>query len=174
LFVEIPLIQRFILYLGQPVYATAVVLFALLTGSGLGSVASTRLAGRGRWIALTIAALLLVYPSLLGALFLATLGLPFAARLLLAACSLAPLGFLLGIPFPWALRLVGQAAPGFTPWAWAANGCASVVSSVLAAMLAVSTGFSVVLFSAVLAYGAAWVIALALPSPSRPKITARV
>ena len=31
------------------------------------------------------------------------------------------------------------------PWAWAINGCASVVASVLAAILAISYGFTVVL-----------------------------
>jgi hypothetical protein len=31
------------------------------------------------------------------------------------------------------------------PWAWAANGSASVISAVLAAMLALSFGFTVVL-----------------------------
>jgi hypothetical protein len=38
LMIEIPLLQRFILLLGKPVYALAVVLFALLLFSGLGSL----------------------------------------------------------------------------------------------------------------------------------------
>ncbi|MCJ7737608.1 MAG: hypothetical protein MUQ10_09905, partial [Anaerolineae bacterium] len=42
LLVEIPLFQQFILLLGQPAYAMATVLFALLIFSGIGSLISTR------------------------------------------------------------------------------------------------------------------------------------
>jgi hypothetical protein len=41
---------------------------------------------------------------------------------------------------------------------WAVNGCASVVSAVLAAMIALTWGFSIVLWSAALAYGLAGVV----------------
>ncbi|NIV30357.1 MAG: hypothetical protein GWN58_12940, partial [Anaerolineae bacterium] len=44
LFVEIPLMQRFILFLGQPVYAFAGVAASILFFSGLGSLAAPRLA----------------------------------------------------------------------------------------------------------------------------------
>src|SRR5690606_35111370 len=40
--VEIVLSQKFILYLGHPFYALAVILFAVLLFSGLGAMASTR------------------------------------------------------------------------------------------------------------------------------------
>ena len=43
LWVEIPLLQRFILYLDQPTYAFATVLFGVLVWSGVGSLASDRL-----------------------------------------------------------------------------------------------------------------------------------
>jgi len=158
LFVEIPLIQRYILYLGQPVYATAVVIASLLLASGGGSAASQRLGQRGGAVALVVGLLTISYPLLLDALFTVSLGLPFAVRVALAAGSLAPLGFVLGMPFPWALRRMEQQAPGLAPWAWAVNGCASVVGSVLAAMLAVSAGFATVLVAAALTYGAAWLI----------------
>ena len=41
--VEIPLMQRFILFLGHPAYAMTTVLFAILLFSGLGSAISHRL-----------------------------------------------------------------------------------------------------------------------------------
>ena len=37
------LVQKFILFLGQPVYALSVVLFSILLFSGLGSFMSSRL-----------------------------------------------------------------------------------------------------------------------------------
>jgi len=158
LFVEIPLIQRYILFLGQPVYATAIVISSLLTASGAGSLVSARLGARGSAAVLVAAGLALAYPSLLGVLFAAAMALPFTLRLAVAVISLAPLGFVLGMPFPWGLRCMEETSPGLAPWAWAVNGCASVIASVLAPMLALSAGFSAVLTAAALAYAAAWIV----------------
>ncbi len=165
LFVEIPLLQRFILYLGQPAYAFAVVTAALLAAAGVGSgYLSGKLSLR---LALPLVVLLtLVYPPLLSYLFDATLRLPFAGRSIITVLALFPLGLLLGLPFPAGLRLVSQTRPELIPWLWAVNGCASVVSAVLAAMVALTWGFTVVLWSAALAYALAGVI-LALFTPGR-------
>jgi spermidine synthase len=154
LFVEIPLIQRFILFLGHPVYAFAAVLFSLLTFSGAGSLLSSRLPLRRSMVALL--ALVVCYPMLLPHLFGLLLGGQFLLRLGSAVIALAPLGFLMGVPFPSGIRLAGRVAPGLVPWAWGVNGCASVLSSILAVMLAISQGFSRVL----LAGGAAYALAL--------------
>jgi hypothetical protein len=154
LFVEIPLMQRFILFLGQPIYAFTAVLASLLLFSGLGSLASSRLPTR-RILPLLVVAIL-VYPFGLTLLFQAVLGAPLALRLLATGLCLAPLGFLLGVPFPGGLDWLGQRAPGLIPWAWAINGCTSVLASILAAMLALSAGFSWVLAAAALAYAGAW------------------
>jgi predicted O-methyltransferase YrrM len=154
LFVEIPLIQRFILFLGQPVYAFAAVATSLLLFSGLGSLVAPRLPARRTLPVL--AAGILLYPVGLPPLFQVLLGAPLAVRLLGTALSLAPLGFLMGIPFPSGLAWLRQQAPGLVSWAWAVNGCASVLASILAAMLALSVGFSWVLAAAAVAYTGAW------------------
>ena len=39
---------------------------------------------------------------------------------------IAPLAFFMGMPFPLGLARVSQRAPELVPWAWAANGCASL------------------------------------------------
>ncbi len=147
---EIPLSQQFILFLGQPVYGLAAVLFALLFFSGLGSLASPRLPHRPALVALII--LLLVYPLLLPQLFSLFLGATLALRLLIAVLTLAPLGFLLGLPFPKGIAGLESVAPGLIPWAWGVNGAASVVASVSAALLALSVGFSWVLLLGALCY----------------------
>ena len=77
-------------------------------------------------------------------------------RLLATVVSLAPLGLLMGTAFPGGLAWLRGRSPGLIPWAWAVNGCASVLASVLAALLALSAGFSWVLFAAALAYAGAW------------------
>jgi hypothetical protein len=153
LFVEIPLLQRFILFLSHPVYALATVLFSLLTFSGLGSLASPRVVLRKAMAVLVV--LLACYPLLLPPLFRWLLGLDLGLRVAASVVVLAPLGFLMGVPFPAGVRLVGRVAPGLVPWAWAINGCASVLSSILAVMIAISHGFSRVLFAGGLAYALA-------------------
>jgi hypothetical protein len=157
LFVEIPLLQHFILYLGQPAYAFALVVSTLLVAAGLGS----RFLAERLSLPLAlflITGLSLTYPLLLPYLFSATLPLPFAGRIIITILSLAPLGLLLGIPFPAGLRLAGQSRPDLIPWLWAVNGCTSVISAVLAVIVALTWGFSAVVWSAALAYGLAGVV----------------
>lgn len=157
LFVEIPLLQRFILYLGQPAYAFAAVTSTLLVAAGAGSgYLSSRLSLRLALPLITL--LIIIYPFLLPPMFDVTLKFPFAGRVAITAVALFPLGILLGIPFPGGLRLVAQESSGLIPWIWAVNGCASVISAVLAAMIALTWGFSVVLWSASLAYALAGLV----------------
>ncbi len=154
LFVEIPLMQRFILFLGQPIYAFTAVLAAMLLFSGLGSLVSPQVSIR--WTLPLLVVAIAVYPFGLPVLFQALLGAPLLVRLLTTGLCLAPLGFLMGIPFPGGLAWLRERAPGLIPWAWAVNGCTSVLASVLAAMIALSVGFSWVLAAAGLAYLGAW------------------
>jgi len=156
LWMEIPLMQRFILLLGQPTYAFSVVLFALLLASGVGSALSRVVDGRTALFALVVVAGLTV--SLVPWLFDHALGLPLAARFVIAALSVFPVGLLMGIPFPKGIVTVGRRAPQLIPWVWAVNGCASVVSSILSSMLSVSLGFSIVLLLAGVAYAAAFIV----------------
>ncbi len=151
LFVEIPLLQRFIVYLGQPAYAFAVVVGALLVASGLGSRYLTDRIHPPLGLGL-LAALIFVYPVLLPPLFEITFGLPLAGRIVVTALALAPLGTLMGTPFPQGLAVAHRYAPSLLPWIWAVNGCASVVSAVLAPMMAISLGFQMVMFIGAAAY----------------------
>ncbi|MEP0761562.1 MAG: SAM-dependent methyltransferase, partial [Chloroflexota bacterium] len=91
------------------------------------------------------------------------LGLPLGARWALSVLALAPLGFLMGVPFARGLEAI-RPAPDLVPWAWAINGGASVISAVLAALLALSLGFTPVLWAGAALYGAAW---LARPTLTR-------
>ena len=155
LLVEIPLMQRFILFLGQPVYAFAGVAASILFFSGLGSLAASRLSP-GRTLPLLVVCVLL-YPLGLPLFFEALMGAPLGVRILATVLCLAPLGFLMGMPFPGGLAWLRKRAHGMIPWAWAVNGCMSVLASVLAAMIALSAGFSWVLAAGGLAYAGAWV-----------------
>ena len=150
LFVEIPLMQHFILFLGHPIYAFAAVLFAILLFSGLGSMVSPRLPLSR--ILLALIGGIILYPLVLPFVFQLLLGQSLGIRLLISVLSLAPLGFLMGVPFPKGIEIIGRLAPDLIPWAWGINGCTSVLASILSAMLAISFGFSRVLVGASVAY----------------------
>ncbi len=167
--VEIPLLQQFILFLGHPAYALATVLFALLLFSGLGSLLSRRVP---LGLALILLPLLVgVYAWGLPILFEATLAASLALRLLIAVAALAPPGLLMGMPFPKGLALLTQgereSAPNLIAWVWGVNGAVSVVASILAALLALSFGFSTVLAVGAVCYVGAWFTARAIPAHPR-------
>jgi len=158
LFIEIGFIQKFILFLAHPIYAVAIVLTAFLLCSGLGSrVASHLLARRQpKHIVITavggIAVLCGVYLIILPSLFAALAAAPILLKMLLSLLLIAPLAVCMGMPFPVALHSVAKHAASYVPWAWGINGFASVISAVLATLLAIHCGFSVVILLAVLLY----------------------
>ena len=158
MFVEMFFIQKCVLFLGHPIYSMAVTIPALLAGAGLGSFALKRKWNNaGAWLVI------------LGAWSLASWIIamrPETAQFLLqhaiplriaAVCALIfPVGALLGMPFPFAIKKL----IGFTeiiPIAWAVNGGMSVVSSVLAVVLAMTFGFQSLVLSALAAYFLAFV-----------------
>ncbi|MFN3595321.1 MAG: SAM-dependent methyltransferase, partial [Thiobacillaceae bacterium] len=156
MFVEIAFIQRFMLFLGHPLYAVAVVLAGFLLFAGLGSRLAGRLAWEARRIvlgaALVIAGLALAYLSLLPPVFGALAGLPDAGRIGVSLALIAPLALAMGMPFPLGLKQLAGAAPAFIPWAWGINACVSVIAAVLATWLAMHLGFSAVVGLAVVGY----------------------
>ncbi|UCH78491.1 MAG: hypothetical protein JSU81_00660, partial [Candidatus Coatesbacteria bacterium] len=150
--IEIPLIQKFTLYLGHPVYAFAAALATLLAASGAGSLASVRFRGR-RWVPFgAIVVLAVLFTAGADAVLGVTLGWPLAARLGVAVASLAPLGFFLGMPFPLGIGVAAAREATLIPWAWAANGCASVAGPTAAVLLAATQGHNVVLLAAAVVY----------------------
>ncbi len=162
LFIEIAFIQKFILFLHHPLYAVALVLTAFLIFAGLGSSFSWRLVqGDYYQHAITIAVTGIIVLGFLYIFFMETvfahfISLSMAIKIPLTLLMIAPLAFFMGMPFPLALAKLGDIAPNMIPWAWGVNGCASVVSAVLATLLAISIGFNAVIFSALVLYGLAW------------------
>jgi hypothetical protein len=149
--VEIPLIQYFILLVGRPTIAFAVVLFALLIASGLGSVASRRVSWLSGAITLTI--LIALYPALMRALTNTILLAPLEVRVIAGALALFPLGFLMGTMFPKGIAYLEARAPALIPWAWGINGATSVISAIGSALLALTFGFAFVVACGAACYG---------------------
>lgn len=161
LFVEMAFLQKLVQFLHHPLYATSLGLAAFLVFAGLGSALAQRpwlQTHRKRAVTMAIASiagLCIAYPALLSPLFAAASAWPIALKALLAVAIVAPLAFCMGMPFPLAMAALGATHPLLIPWAWAVNGCSSVLSAVLASLLAIEFGFSAVLFIAATLYGAA-------------------
>jgi hypothetical protein len=160
MFTEMVFIQKFILYLAHPLYAVAVVLAGFLGFAGLGSRRAARFGahrkGAGIVRAVTIiAAISAAYLVLLPALFEASMALPAPAKIATVLVLIAPLAFRMGMPFPLGLSELAEESEPLIPWAFGINGCASVVAAVLATLLAIQFGQTVVLTAALILYGLA-------------------
>lgn len=161
--IEIPLIQRWMLFLGHPISSFAVVVGTLLFFSGWGSMASRRGWDLGLvgWGLIVLCALGM--PMLSSLLTERVLSWPLWGRLGAAVVSLGPLGFLMGFPFPVGLTWIKSRLPGIAPWAWAVNGFTSVIASVIASILALSWGYWAVFISGLGAYILAGITFWSLP-----------
>lgn len=143
--VEVVLSQKFILYLGNPLYSLAVVLFSVLIFSGLGSALSNRV-GDARRALMVVIGIALVYPLLLDPIFNATLGLGTPGRIAVSVALLAPLGLVLGMPFPLGVKALSKGSTSMVAWAWGINGYTSVLGSVLTVVLSIAVGFNMVVW----------------------------
>jgi len=153
MWVELALIHRFVFYLGQPVYATALVVGVMLTGSAIGSALTGRFTDLRPWCwSAVVAGSLFFYALLLTPFLRATLQLSLPGRTILAVLVLIPPAVVMGMPFPLGLRLLNREHSAEVPWAWGINGCFSVVGAAMATLIAVEVGYSLLLVLAAGAY----------------------
>ena len=144
--VEIPLIQRFQLFLGYPVLSVAVVLSVLLLAGGLGSVWSQRWSEAHLFYHVALAALWIamvawIYRLLLPWLVPRLLPMPLAWRVLAAIGLTGLVGIPMGIPFPSLLRLAALDRQRL-PLLWATNGAFSLLGSTIAVVISIVLGFN--------------------------------
>ena len=145
--IEIVLMQKLSVFLGGPAYSMAVTLFSLLVFSGVGSRVSESLSSSGyRAIARMIVGLLAM--QALELVFLDwgvphLMSLTQLARCVIAIIGIAPLGLLMGMPFPTLLSKAGVNSEALVPWAWGVNACATVIGSVLSTIASMILGLSI-------------------------------
>ena len=154
LLIEIAFIGRFTVLLSHPVQALVVVLAGFLVFAGVGSHLSAR-RGSGASIAgpvTGIVAIATVYAILSPWLTAVLIGAPPVVKIAAAIALIAPLATLMGMPFPRALARLNAVGPSLLPWAWGINGCASVIGAVLATLVAIHLGHTVVILSGVVLY----------------------
>jgi hypothetical protein len=157
--VELALLQNLTLLIGHPIFTLSVLLFTLLAAGGLGSATSHLLPPRAACLAVALlgAAEAIALPRLVPALLPLSLG----ARIAIAIALIAPLGFVMGMPFPRGLQSTGRGALPAPPFYWGLNGVMSVIGSVTTVFVALRSGFQ----DAMLVGCACYVLA-ALASPT--------
>jgi hypothetical protein len=151
MFIEIPLIQRFALELGDPTATLSVVLFVLLVAGGIGSRWLARSDARSakRLRAALIGVVLLAVALALGSDVVLGSARPLnrLGRAAVAALMLVPLGLLLGVALPAGFAAVARRAGARIPWLWSINSATSVLGSIAATLLALHAGISLTLIA---------------------------
>ncbi|MCA9626262.1 MAG: hypothetical protein KC766_01290 [Myxococcales bacterium] len=155
LLVEVALIQRLSFLLGHPTYGLSVVLSGLLAASGLGALVSQRLRS-ARWLRFVVPLVVLLVGLLSWRFLPGLVGASFGARLGVSLAAILPLGFVLGMPFPRGIRLLGERAVQLVPWAFGVNAFFTVLASAFAPMFALALGFSSLFALAAASYAAAF------------------
>ena len=80
-------------------------------------------------------------------------------KIILAFLMLFPLGFFMGMPFPFGLHALKQEKKGIAvALMWGLNGTLSIVGSVLAAVISMKLGFSYTLGLGALVYLALFIL----------------
>lgn len=174
--VEIALLQKLTVFIGGPTYSMSITLATILFASGLGSFVSRRWSYKPLQIinaALPILAGLIVIESLLldGAIP-QMLHLEWRWRVLVVVVLVAPLGLLMGMPFPAGLRHVDRVRPELNAWAWGINAFATVLGSVVCILISASAGFRAALWVGATIYLVGWFAFLVSQRVVRPENSA--
>ena len=155
--IEIFVIQQTRLFLGHPTFAVTLVLATFLMGGGIGSGLSQRFAKSLQekspyLIPASVVVILLLWSliwNLLSGQFLAS---PLIVRGIFVVITLIPVTLVMGIPFALGLRLLDSAGQRQIAIAWAVNGITTVIGTVVAVIVSIIGGFTMVLIVGLIAY----------------------
>ncbi|HMQ80754.1 MAG TPA: hypothetical protein PKE39_12615 [Ignavibacteria bacterium] len=159
--IEICLIQKFTLFLGQPVYTMLTVISTMLIFSGIGSMLSNKIITKLKNVNLVyiiIAALAVILGLANSAIFEALVRLDIMWRVIISIGLIAPIAFFMGIPFPYGMSMIDNNQKYLVAYGWGVNGFFSVLGSVLVIMVSMSYGFKVVFILSALLYLAAMLV----------------
>jgi hypothetical protein len=157
--IEITFIQKFLLLLGTPIMALTVILFSILASSGVGAYLSGKLFGKNPHKGMIVSIPLLVTIIIIYYIFLQeiinhNIASEIHYRIGLTFALLSPAGVLMGFQFPSVVRISSLFAQkdsqhlgtdnrqGDVTLLWGVNVIASVIGTVLTAILSMIIGFS--------------------------------
>jgi hypothetical protein len=168
--VEIGLLQRMSVFLGHPIYSLSVLLFTIVSATGVGSLVSEKLVLNDRWKITVWASMtggyILSLPQWLPYVLSTVDGSRLGVRAAVCVLTIAPAGILMGFAFPTGMRLVSAIDRTPTPWFWGINGAAGVLASVIAVATSIALGISATLAMGAVCYFLLIPTGLAL-APSR-------
>ena len=157
--IEITFIQKFLLLLGTPIMALTVILFSILASSGVGAYLSGKLFGKNPHKGMIVSipllvAIILIYYIFLQEIINHNIASEIHYRMGLTFALLSPAGVLMGFQFPSVVRMSSSFAQkdsqhlgtdnrqGDVTLLWGVNVIASVIGTVLTAILSMIIGFS--------------------------------
>ncbi|WOH37796.1 hypothetical protein RI844_00740 [Thalassotalea fonticola] len=166
--IEIALLQQVTLLLNSPTSAFAIVLSAMLLGSGLGSLTL----GSKAFSAKSLLVVIFAYAiclfgsfAMIDSFFQATLNWSPLSHIVVVSVLICCLAFPLGLFLPYGLnRLAGQ-HPSQVAWCWGINGFASVMGVLLAPIVAMALGISGLLSLAICCYLIAGLVNMSSKEP---------
>ena len=140
-------------------HTIATMISTMLVGAGIGSLTSSRFGLHGLRMNMIVicgvlVCLILLYqvslPPILHAIGTGSI----AFRTAVSVVLVFPLGFVMGFPFPMAIRLIKFfRMDRIIPWMLAINGASSVFGSALTVILVMNYGYDKAFFTAAICYG---------------------
>ncbi len=150
--IQIALIQKFTLFLGQPVYTMLTVISSMLIFSGIGAKYSEKFINGNRTKLYSVFLVIAIYTMLIGLvsplMFEAFVSLSLLLRIIITIVLLAPLAFFMGMPFPTGIKMLKNDDSRMVGISWAVNGFFSVIGTVITMILAMMFGFKIIFFIA--------------------------
>ncbi|WP_425446015.1 hypothetical protein [Dethiothermospora halolimnae] len=166
--VEMPLIQKAILFIGSTTRAFTFILFSLLLSSGIGSFISSskiinRINKKRDYIFLIIVGLNIIVNLALPFVFDTFSDASMISKFFIVSLVIFPLGLFLGMPFPRGIESIRKiTTENGVPLAQGINSIMSVVSSTLALIISMKLGFNQALI-----LGTCFYIVLFIKNPLR-------
>ncbi len=171
---EVGLLQRLTVYLAHPLWSSATIISGFLLFGGIGSSMTTLLRKKlvitHLGVIAAVVAISIMLISQLDGILGFTEGFRLQGRIASAYLFISPLAIVMGMVFPLGLKRLGKAQPQLIPWAWGANGFASVIATLCAPAIAMQWGFDVIVRVAIACYVCAAVFSLKLPNPTSRKL----
>ncbi|NHN33178.1 spermine synthase [Paenibacillus agricola] len=140
--IEVTLMQKLVLPLGHPTLSFVLVLGVLLVSGGMGSYFSKYWfrSESNRYIPILVIGLLVLgINAAMDGYNAQSLQMDVNQRVIVTALVLVPLGFFMGMPFPYGMSRVKEKHVAAS---WGVNGILTVVGSLLATILSFTWGFS--------------------------------
>jgi hypothetical protein len=167
--IEIPLIQKTVLYFGSSSIAFSFIVFCMLISSGLGSLVSgtkkiEKFTHKAPYYILAAGIMILINHLGLNSILNLTRGWQMSYKLLIIFLDLLPMGFFMGMAFPSGIKKLGalKENESLVPLMIGVNGIFSVLGSTLAVVTSMKLGFSFTIY-----IGAAIYIILFILNPLR-------